>query len=42
VQKEKKKQWLNNMIKYIEEHHMKKDNRKFFKDAKETQKGFVP
>jgi hypothetical protein len=30
------------MIKYIEEHHMKKDNRKFFKDAKEIQKGFVP
>jgi hypothetical protein len=30
------------MIKYIEEHHMKKDNREFFKDAKEIRKGFVP
>jgi hypothetical protein len=29
------------MIKYIEEHHMK-DKRKFFKDAKEIRKGFVP
>jgi hypothetical protein len=30
------------MIKCIEEHHIKNDNRNFFKDAKEIQNGFVP
>jgi hypothetical protein len=40
--RKKKKHWLSNRIKHIEEHHTKKDNRKFFKDAKEIQKGFIP
>jgi hypothetical protein len=34
VCKKKRKQWMNKRIKYIEEHHTKKDNRKFLKMSK--------
>jgi hypothetical protein len=36
--KEKKKQWLNNRIKQIEEAHKQNETRKFFKDIKNIPK----
>jgi YesN/AraC family two-component response regulator len=36
--KEKKKQWVNNRIKEVEEAHKRNDTRKFFKDIRAFQK----
>jgi hypothetical protein len=40
--KEKKKQWLNNRIKQVEEAHKQNEPRKFFKDIRTFQNNSSP
>ena len=38
----KKKQWINNRIKQVEEAHKRNDTRKFFKDIRALQNDDLP